>query len=231
MADKSPDFFTKEAAQGYDEKNRKLSRIADCLHFLIGLVLKDLPPRSRILCVGAGTGAEVLALAQAFPESTFVALDPSLGMLDICRERIERAGVADRCELIHGYIQDLPGEPMFDAVLSVLVAHFVPREERSNFFKEMTSRLRKDGTLVNIEISYDLDSNEFPSMLRSWEEVQTLMGATREALDSLPKQLREILTVLSPTETEALIRENGIDCPVRFFQALMIHGWYGKKGI
>jgi tRNA (cmo5U34)-methyltransferase len=223
------DFFTKEAAQLYDQKNSKLYRISDCLHFLLGLVLKDLPACSRILCVGVGTGAEILALSRAFPEWTFVGLDPSLGMLDVCRERIQSAGVADRCEFIHGYVEDLPAELCFDAVLSVLVAHFVARDQRASFFQHMANHLRKDGYLVNVEISFDLDSVEFPWMLGNWEEVQILMGATPESLAMLPKQLKEMLTVIPPAETEALIRESGIECPVRFFQALMIHGWYGKK--
>lgn len=223
------DFFTKEAAQLYDEKNSKLSRITDCVHFLMGLILKDLPARSRVLCVGAGTGAEILWLSRTFPEWTFVALDPSLAMLDICRERLQGAGVADRCEIVHGHVQDLPGEPAFDAVLSAFVAHFVARDQRSSFYRNMASRLRKDGYLVNVEISFDLDSAEYPSMLGNWAEVQRLMGATPDTLAALPKQLKEVLTVMPPIETEALIRESGIECPVRFFQAFMIHGWYGKK--
>jgi len=223
------DFFTKEAAQLYDQKNSKLQRIADCMHFLIGLALKDLPARSKILCVGVGTGAEILSLAQTFPEWTFVGLDPSAGMLDMCRERIGEAGLAERCEFVHGYVEDLPAELVFDATLSVLVAHFVPREQRAGFFSHMTRHLRPGGYLVNAEISFDLDSAEFPTMLTGWQEVQKLMGATPESLAMLPKQLKEVLTVLPPAETEALLRDSGIACPVRFFQALLIHGWYGKK--
>ncbi|MGE0763738.1 MAG: hypothetical protein AB7N80_10715 [Bdellovibrionales bacterium] len=66
-------------------------------------------------------------------------------------------------------------------------------------------------------------------MLKGWEQVQTLMGGTMESLAMLPKQLQEALTVLPPSETEALLRQSGIHLPIRFFQALMICGWYGKK--
>lgn len=224
------DFFTKEHAQRYDERNSKLAPISASMHFLIGLLLKDLPVRSKILCVGAGTGAEILFLASIFPEWTFVALEPSLSMLDICRERVKNAGLADRCEFVHGYVQDLSTQTDFDAALSLLVAHFVKRDERVGFYRGITDRLRSGGYLVNTEISFDLNSVEFPSMLKGWEAVQTRMGATPEMLASLPKQLKEMLTVLSPHETETLIRQSGIDLPIRFFQALMICGWYGKKG-
>jgi len=223
-------FFNKEASQAYDERNSKLAPIADNMHFLIRLVLKNLPARSRILCVGVGTGAEILSLSKTFPEWTFLGLDPSAEMLEVCSERLRNAGVLDRCELIHGYVQDLPTGENFDAAVSVLVGHFVKREERLSFYQNITSRIRSDGYLVNTEISFDLNSQEFPSMLKNWEQVQSHMGATAESLASLPMQLREMLTVLPPAEIESLMRQSGITMPVRFFQSFMISGWYGRKG-
>lgn len=221
--------FSSDMAQRYDERNRKLSRISSCLHFLMCLTLKELPVRSRILCVGAGTGAEILALAEAFPEWRFVALDPSSAMLDVCRARLKEAGIEERCEFIHGYVNDLPEKSEFNAALSVLVGHFVKQDERVDFYRGMTRRLLSGGYFLNAEISFDLNSKEFPSMLKCWESVQELMGASPESLASLPKLLREALTVLPPTTVEELIRQSGIGTPVRFFQAFMIHGWYGKK--
>jgi tRNA (cmo5U34)-methyltransferase len=222
-------FFTKEASEMYDEKNSKLAAIADNMHFLIRLILQDLPMRARILCVGVGTGAEILSLSKAYPEWTFLGLDPSAEMLEVCKSRLQAAGILNRCELVHGYIQDLPVGENFDAALSVLVGHFIKREERLSFYQNMSNRVRNGGYVVNTEISFDLDSKEFPSMLKSWEKVQALMGATPESIASLPMQLRGMLTVLPPAEVTDLIQQGGIKLPVRFFQALMISGWYGKK--
>lgn len=222
-------FFNKEASQSYDEKNRRLAPIADNMHFLIRLILQELPTQAHVLCVGVGTGTEILSLAQAYPRWTFVGLDPSASMLEVCAERLAQAGVADRCQLVEGYVQDLPAGENFDAVLSVLVGHFVKREERLGFYHNMVARLRKGGTLINTEISFDLNSAEFPSMLKNWEKVQQLMGATPESLAMLPTALREMLTVLPPTETESLIEKSGVGIPVRFFQSFMITGWYGVK--
>ncbi|MGV3593333.1 MAG: class I SAM-dependent methyltransferase [Gammaproteobacteria bacterium] len=224
-----PDFFPKEAAERYDERNSRLGRISDCLHFLMGLALQGLPRDAHVLCAGVGTGAELLYLARTFPRWTFVALDPSLPMLDVCRERCTEAGIFARCEFVHGHVSDLPAQAQFDAALSILVAHFVTRSERPAFLQAMTQRLRPGGYLVTAEISFDLDSAAFPSMLDGWKSVQSLMGATGESLADLPRLLREVLTVLSPDETEALLRASGIATPVRFFQAFMFGGWYGQK--
>lgn len=223
-------FFNDEASKSYDAKNSKLSAISDSLHFLIRLVLKDLPARSRILCVGVGTGAEILSLAKEYPEWQFVGIDPSEGMLKVCRERLTQAGVMDRCELIQGYAQDAPAGENFDAALSVLVAHFIPRAERLRYFQNMTSRLKKGGYLLNAEISFDLKSKEFSSMVDNWAKVQILMGGDPEKLAAvLPQTLKEVLSVLSPAETKDFLQQAGINMPVQFFQAFMIAAWYGKK--
>src|SRR5512133_1141600 len=97
------DHFT-DTAKVYDERNRQLAPIINNLHFLIRLILKNAPVRARVLCVGVGTGAEILSLSEAFAEWTFVGVDPSVGMIDICRERLSNAGVMNRCELINGYV-------------------------------------------------------------------------------------------------------------------------------
>lgn len=131
----------------------------------------------------------------------------------------------DRCDLMPGDVQDLPVGENFDAVLSVLVAHFVKREERLGFYQNMQQRLRTGCYLVNSEVSFDFNSLEFPSMLKNWERIQTLAGATTDSLKSLPNLLRDTLAVLPPSETESLIRASGMSFPVRFFQALMITCW------
>lgn len=229
MSNSPPIHFDEDMAKRYDERNSKFAPISDCLHFLTRLVLDKLPAKAHVLCVGVGTGAELLMLAQARPEWTFVGVDPSLPMVEVCRQRAAKAGIADRCELVQGYVQDLSAKAEFDAALSFLVAHFVPRAERIGFIQNMTKRLRPGGHLVTAEISYDLDSNEYPAMLENWTSMQGLTGGNAESLASLPKILKETLSVLSPSETERIWREAGITCPIRFFQALMIHGWHGKK--
>lgn len=218
-----------DAAKAYDEKNRQLMPIADNMHFLIRLILKNALVSARVLCVGVGTGAEILSLSMAFPEWTFVGVDPAIGMLDVCRERLTVAGVLERCELIHGYVHDVPLGENFDVVLSILVAHFVKREERLEFYQAMYNRLHINGILIDTEISYDLYAEEFPLMLKNWESIQSLMGANPESIANLARVLREMLTVLSPIEVENMLRQSGIQLPVRFFQAFMICGWYGIK--
>src|SRR5688572_33219408 len=91
MSTPPADFFTEKLAKQYDERNGRLAPISDSLHFLMRLILEDRPAHSKVLSVGAGTGADILALAEAFPSWSFVAVEPSVSMLNVCRERMERA--------------------------------------------------------------------------------------------------------------------------------------------
>ncbi len=222
------DFFNQDMAKRYDERNSKLSPISENLHFLVRLVLADLPSQARVLCVGVGTGAEILSLAKAHPAWTFVGVDPSQEMLDVCRSRLAQEGAGDRCELIHGYVQDVPEGTAFDAVLSILVAHFIARAERGDFYRSILKRLKPEGYFVSAEISADLKALEFPAMLKNWEQVQKLMGATPDSLLKLEDTLRTALAVVSPVDTVELWRESGFAAPTEFFQAFMIRGWYAR---
>lgn len=222
-------FFSQEVADAYDRRNAGLKPISDGLHFLMGLTLAGLPSDARVLCVGVGTGAEILSLAEAHPGWTFVGVDPSAEMLAVGRHRLEQAGVVDRCELIHGYIEDV-ADSGFDAVVALLVAHFIQRPERPAFYTAIHDRLKPGGRFLSAEISGDLDGQAFPAMLDDWKQVQTRMGATPDALVRLPDMMRDVLGVLPVAETEALWRDAGFPTPIPFFQAFMIRGWHATKG-
>jgi tRNA (cmo5U34)-methyltransferase len=229
MTKKPLDFFGEAAARSYDERNSGLAPISQAMLFLTSLALQGLPSRARVLCVGAGTGSEIISLAKTYPGWTFTALDPSAAMLAVCQARLQGAGLLERCEFVHGYVHDLPSLASYNAALSLLVGHFVPRSERLAYYKDITERVVPGGFIVNAEISFDLDSPELPTMLEGWKAVQTRMGATPDALAELPKQLRDVLSVLPPKEVETMLRAAGIPLPVRFFGAFMICGWVGRR--
>ena len=221
-------FFSQEVAEAYDRRNTGLAPISDNLHFLMRLALADLPDDARVLCVGVGTGAEILSLARARSGWTFVGVDPSREMLEVGRHRLDQAGVLDRCTLVEGYVEAVE-ETGFDAVISLLVAHFIQRPERPAFYAAVHDRLKPGGRFLSAEISADLDAVSFPAMLENWKQVQTLMGATHDNLAKLPQMMREVLGVVSPAETEALWRAAGFDLPIPFFQAFMIRGWHATR--
>ena len=87
--------FDQQAA-GYEKQWARMAPIRDGLHFLLESIFADLPADARMLCVGAGTGAELAYLARTFPRWRFTAVDPSGAMLDVMPPAGQNRGVYTR---------------------------------------------------------------------------------------------------------------------------------------
>jgi tRNA (cmo5U34)-methyltransferase len=228
--DKHDGHFDRRAASAYDERNAKFKPVSENLHFLIRLALRDLPADASILCVGVGTGADIIALAEFNPGWKFTGLDPSAPMLEQCRKRMEDRGLSGRTKLFRGFLHELPGEEKFDAVLCLLVAHFLRDErERRSLFEGMAKRLKPGGRFICAEISADLDHENYPDELEMWKAFQGQAGATEESLKQLPKLMKETLGLLPPQKTEEIIRQSGLRSPIQFFQSFLIRAWYARR--
>jgi tRNA (cmo5U34)-methyltransferase len=230
MPEKKMGFFDEKAAAAYDERNSKSAPIMENLHFLLRLVLKDIPADASILCVGVGTGADILGLAKNFPGWRFTGVEPSAPMLEVCRRRLEANGLASRTDLFEGYLGEMPGEKKFDAVLCLLVTHFLKDDkDRQALFDQMASRLKPAGYLVNAEICYDQSREDYPEILEKWLNLHKHSGATEESLAQMPRIMRETLGVIAPEKTESMMKKSGFAQPIQFFQSILIRGWYARK--
>lgn len=113
-----------------------------------------LPPKGKILEVGAATGRYTLALAQRGYRVTAVDLSPV--ELEICRENLAREGVEKQVDLIVADARDLRQvtERGFDAVLLMgPLYHLVEVADRKLVLKEVYDRLRVGGVLFSAFIS------------------------------------------------------------------------------
>ena len=101
----------------------------------------------------------------------------------------------------------------------------------TNYYAALVQRARPGGTVVNVEVSCDLDAPELPAMLEAWAQLQRRMGTPAESLVDLPARMRSMLAILPHAAVEALLREAGIAMPVRFLQSFLITGWFGARGV
>lgn len=226
--DESP-FGAKHAAN-YDKQWAKLAPLRDALHLLIGAAFCDLPSNARVLCVGAGTGTEILYLAERFPQWHFAAVEPSAPMLDVFRERAEAHGIASRCVFHEGYIDSLPSSEPFHAATALLVSQFVlDPEARVDFFRAIAARLGPGGYLASADLSADLRSADYPRLLEIW--VRVMQGAEVSAvmIERIRNAYGREVAVAPEEDVSAIIRSAGFHRPIRFFQAGLIHAWFAKR--
>ena len=222
-------LFDKQATS-YDQQWRRMAPINDALHWLTSIVLGELPAQAKILCVGAGTGAEILYLAQKFPEWHFTTVEPSTAMLAICQRRAAEQGIASRCVFHAGYLDSLPRNGVFDAATAFLVSQFILAcEERSQFFQNIADRLGPDGIFVSSDLAGDLAAPEGQELLDLWFRVMSGGSTSPEGVERMRTAYQRDVAVLPPQDVHDLITRGGFDAPVRFFQAGLIHAWFAKR--
>jgi tRNA (cmo5U34)-methyltransferase len=224
-----PNHFDAQQAANYDDRWTPLAPLRDSLHLQIAMVFRELPATARVLCVGAGTGAEVLALARLYPEWRFTVAEPSVPMLDVCRRKTTEAGIAERCTFHGGYVNTLPAGAVFDAATALLVSHFLTdRTQRTAFFREIASRLRPGGRVVTADLT-TAPTGRHESLFAVWQQLQRHAGATADQVQALLTAYGRDVALLTEPEMEALLIAAGFVAPVRFSQSLLIHAWYAHR--
>ena len=221
--------FDQKYVASHDKRVAKLAPMRDALHLFIRMVLSELPSDARVLCVGAGTGPELFALAEAFPGWRFTAVDRAAAMLSICRQTADERGIASRCTFHEGTLETLPDTGSFDAATSLLVSQFFKEPEaRRGIFSQIAARLCPGGYLVNADLASDMSAPAFESLFEVWTRTMTFTGMPAEQVGKLRVSFGRGVAVLPPRDVERIIASSGFDAPVLFFQALLIHAWYAR---
>jgi tRNA (cmo5U34)-methyltransferase len=222
--------FGPEHAAAYDQRFAKLAPLRDALHLLISAVFADLPSEARILCVGAGTGQELIYLARKFPQWRFAVVEPSSPMLAVCRRKAEECGITPRCVFHEGYLDSLPPSTAFDAATSLLVSQFIlAPEARAGFFRAIAERLRSGGYLVSADLASDTTSSTYQNLLEVWIRLMRETGSRPEQLEQLRVTYRRDVAVLPLEQVSSIIASGGFETPVLFLQTCLIHAWYTQR--
>lgn len=222
-------LFEQQAA-GYDTQWERMSPVRDALYFLIEAALGKLPANARVLSVGSGTGAEIEFLALRFPQWQFTAVEPSRAMLELCRQRAIRGGFASRCTFHHDFLETLDVAAPYDAATCLLVSQFlVDPAARVALFRDIATRLRPGGLLVNADLAADITSPEYESLLAMWLDRMSSAGVPPAAIARARAAYATDVAVLPPSRVAAVIAAAGFEAPTLFFQAGLMHAWCADR--
>jgi tRNA (cmo5U34)-methyltransferase len=222
--------FDREPTSNHDKQFAKLAPMRKGLDMSIDMVLSELADNARILCVSVGTGRELIHLAQHFPQWQFTAVEPAAPMLDICRQKAEEYGIESRCTFHEGYLVSLPASDEFDAATCIWVSHFImQREERRNFFRQISARLRPHGYLVSSDAASDMSTPTYKSLLDVSRRMFQYAEMPAEEIEKIVGAYGQQIAVLPTQDVESIIASSGFDTPVLFFQTFLIHAWYAKR--
>ncbi|WP_276488970.1 class I SAM-dependent methyltransferase [Ectopseudomonas mendocina] len=222
-------LFDQQAA-GYDRQWVGMTPIREALYLLLDALFGGLPADARILCVGAGTGAEIAHLAERFPGWRFTALDPSGAMLDVCRQRAERGGFAHRCDYHEGYLETLAANQDHDGATCFLVSQFLTDvQARIGFFRQIAQRLKPGGLLANADLASDTQSPAYEMLLPSWMTLMSSAGVDAQMLERARAAYARDVALLPAAQVADIIQTGGFTAPTQFFQAGLMHGWVCQR--
>lgn len=215
-----------QQAVGYDQQWAGMAPIREALYLLLDALFVELPADAWILCVGAGTGAEIGHLAELFPAWRFTALDPSGAMLEQCRLRAQRGGFLERCDFHQGYLDTLAAQPVYDGATCFLVSQFLLEPSaRTGFFRQIAQRLKPGAVLANADLTCDTQAPAYELLLRQWMTLMSAAGVQPQMLERARVAYARDVAVLPAQQVAGIIEAAGFSAPVQFFQAGLMGGW------
>ncbi len=205
-------------APAYDRLNHILSFQIDKIWRgrVVRFVAKNTPASGEILDLATGTGDLAIAMAKRLPTVRVVGADPSEGMLEVAREKLQQRGLAERVSLV---VQSAESMSFIDKRFDTLTAAFGVRNfsDLERGLSEMVRVTRDGGWIVVLEFStppnpffraiYNLYSRHI------MPKIGALLSKDREAYEYLPASVVEFA---SRDEFLELMRRVGLtNCSAR----------------
>jgi len=172
------------AAAGLARMTGPWSRLALTSTILPALdgVVDKLEAGAKVCDIGCGGGVMLTTLAEAFPNSTCVGIDPSGVAVDLARSRAEEAGVSN-VDFHEAYGQDLEAGADYDLVITFDCMHDMPFPDRTA--EAIRHALAPDGTWLIKDIrssgSFERDKrNPLLAMFYGFSVASCLQSAMSE---------------------------------------------------
>ena len=112
-------------------------------------IVDRLEAGAAVADVGCGSGTALLAMAEAFPASTFTGYDTSTFALDNARRNVAESG-ADNVRLVDPTAEPMPDAPTFDLVTTFDVVHDTTHP--ADLIRAIRGSLKEDGAWVCADI-------------------------------------------------------------------------------
>ncbi len=210
--------------EAYATHARRMVPALTDIHRLVSVLLDEHAPRdANILVLGAGGGLETTAFAEAHPQWTFDAVDPSAAMLDLASNTL--GPMASRVRMHRGYIDDAPLGP-FHAATSLLTLHFLAYDERRRTVAEVRRRLAPGAPFVAVHLSIaQRDHAERKMWIDRHMAYLAASGIASSDLERARTAVESGVPVLTPEQDRAVFQEAGFTAVTEFFSAFSFRGW------
>ena len=195
-------------------------------------LVKSLPSNPKVwMDSGCGTGSLVSKAIKEFPDTKFLLVDPSEGMLDQARdklssyrdERLEFLGAFATQELS----QKLKEKP--DVITAIQCHHYLSREDRNKATSVCYDLLKEGGIYITFENIKPLTEDGFVLGKRYWSNFQLSHGRNEDEIQKLLERFNTDIFPITVDEHLKLLKETGFKTVELFWYSYMQAGFYGIK--
>lgn len=216
-------FESPLAVANYTVGPRQFVPGLDALHRMTAILLAERAPSdARILVLGAGGGLELKALAEAHPRWTFTGVDPSTEMLKLARQNL--GPLAERVDLIDGYIDAAPDGP-FDGAVCLLTLHFLDATERRETVYKIRSRLRSGAPFVAAHNTLPSEPASRARALTRYAAYAVASGADPEQTEQRRAGIDAFPAMLPADRDGEILSDAGYSDVSPFYAAFSWRGW------
>jgi tRNA (cmo5U34)-methyltransferase len=186
---------------------------------------------ASVLVAGCGSGAELIAARQLRPDWHLTALDPSLDMLAMARDKLQ-AQPGDPEEMgpiqwVQGTVEALSGEPVFDGAMAVLVLQGLPDDGSKRRFLSSLSRSLRPGAQVVLVDQMQPERSSIDQQLISARQVFERSEARVPLSEAA--QILGAVHPLSLSRLSGLLEVTGFSDPFPVFRALDYEGFLVQR--
>lgn len=222
--------FNTELATEYEKGIRRTLPSYDAMLRLTQTFFQSvLPDEAKFIVVGAGSGNEILQLAEQKPFWSFVGVDPAEAMLHFATERLNP--LPNDITLLHGTLLEtkLP-ITQFDAASCILVLHFIKSyEEKLATLKAIAQHLKPGAPFVLVSKYGQLGSPETELQFDLWRAYWLQhTKLTSEQVADMEQSIRA-LSFMHEEDILSLLQDAGFTNPSRFFATTLFGGWICRK--
>lgn len=229
---KSAHNATPHLPEDFDNRISGVLPYYSCFHQEIINFVKSLPFSPKIwLDAGCGTGSLVNKAIEEFPDTKFLLLDPSEGMLNQARKKLSFYPI-DRLEFLRAsptqeFSQKLDEQP--DAITAIQCHHYLSREGRAKATGVCYDLLKEGGVYVTFENIRPLTEEGIFIGKRYWGSFQLAYGRTEEEIKEHLERFDMEYFPITVEEHLKLLRETGFRTVELFWYSYMQAGFYCIK--
>jgi len=223
---------TPHMPEDYDAKISTVLPYYSSFHQETINLVRSLPSPPKVwMDTGCGTGSLVSKAIEQFPETKFLMLDPSEGMLEQAKEKLSSYS-RERLEFLRAsptqeFSQELEENP--DVITAIQCHHYLDRKSREDAVKKCHEMLKDSGIFITFENISPLTEEGISVGKRYWGEFQSRHSRTEEEIEQHLKRFGTEYFPITVEEHLELLRRTGFRTVELFWYSYMQAGFYCIK--